>query len=84
MLVAEGVRTDKGFKEFHVNSIAKDLQAFINAPVFASQVSNHLRKWCLKCTRICKLKELSGANWDEDRCMITLDPDHYNGHVKVK
>jgi hypothetical protein len=83
MLVAKGVWTDKGFKEFHVNSVAKDLQAFINAPVSTSQVYNHLCKRCLKWTRICKLKELSGANWDEDLCMIMLDPEHYNGHVKV-
>jgi hypothetical protein len=37
-LVAEGVRTDKGFKDFHVNVVAKDLQAFIMQPVTTSQV----------------------------------------------
>jgi hypothetical protein len=39
-LVAEDVRTDKGFKDFHVNVVAKDLQAFIMQPVTASQVYN--------------------------------------------
>jgi hypothetical protein len=37
-LVVEGVRTDKGFKDCHCNGIAKDLQAFMGAPVTASQV----------------------------------------------
>ena len=83
MLVADGVRTDKGFKDIHVQGVAKDQQAFINAPVTASQVYNHLRKWSAKWKRLCKLKELSRANWDEDLCMITLDPEHYHGHVKV-
>jgi len=36
LLVAEGVRTDKGFKDFHVNAVAKDLQAFIMQLVTAS------------------------------------------------
>jgi hypothetical protein len=83
LLVSEGVRTDKGFKDIHVQGVTKDLQAFIQAPVTASQVYNHLRKWSAKWKRICKLKELSGANWDEDLCMITLDHEHYHGHVKV-
>jgi hypothetical protein len=42
--VAEGVRTDKGFEDFHVNVVAKDLQVFVMQPVTASQVNNHLRK----------------------------------------
>jgi hypothetical protein len=82
-LVAEGVRTDKGFKDFHVNAVAKDLQAFIMQPVTATQVYNHLRKWRTKWVKVCRLKELSGANWDEDLCMITMDPEHYHDHVKV-
>ena len=35
-LEAEGMRTDKGFKDFHVNAVAKDLQAFIMQLVTAS------------------------------------------------
>jgi hypothetical protein len=33
--------------------------------------------------RVSKLRELSGALWDEDNCMITLEDENYNGHVKV-
>jgi hypothetical protein len=76
-LVAEGMRTDKGFKDFYINVVAKDLQAFIMQPMTSSQVYNNLRKWRTKWVKVYKLKELSGANWDEDLCMITLDPEHY-------
>lgn len=82
-LVSEGVRTNTGFKDCHVNAVAKDLQAFLGQLVTSTQVYNHLRKWCTKWAKVCRLKELSGANWDEDLCMITLDLEHYHGHVKV-
>jgi hypothetical protein len=35
-LVAEGVRTDKGFKDFHVNVVAKDLLTFTMQPMTAT------------------------------------------------
>lgn len=82
-LVAEGVRTDKGFKDCHTNAVAKHLQEFMGQPVSGSQVYNHLRKWRTKWAKICRLKDLSAANWDEDLCMICLDPEHYHNHVKV-
>jgi hypothetical protein len=55
-LVAEGVRTDKGFKDFHVNAVAKDLQAFIQQLVTGTQVYNHLHKWRTKWVKVCRLK----------------------------
>jgi hypothetical protein len=33
--------------------------------------------------RMSKLRELSGALWDENNCMITLEDEHYNDHIKV-
>ncbi|CAD6226689.1 unnamed protein product [Miscanthus lutarioriparius] len=45
-------------------------------------VYNHLRKWRQRWGRVCKLKELSGALWDDDTKAIMLDQDHYAGHVK--
>jgi methionine salvage enolase-phosphatase E1 len=82
-LVGEGVKTDKGFKDVHLNRVAKDLSEWGNLEVSGSQVYNHLRKWRARWVKICKLKELSGALWDEDLFMITLAPEHYSGHVKV-
>ena len=74
-LVGKGARTDKGFKEVHVNQVAKSLRDFYGEEVTSTQVYNHLRKWRQRWVRVSKLRELSGANWDED--------EHYKGHIKV-
>ncbi|WVZ57763.1 hypothetical protein U9M48_008108 [Paspalum notatum var. saurae] len=46
-LVAEGVKTDKGFKDVHLNAITRDLTEFLNngRTINGRQVYNHLRKW---------------------------------------
>ncbi|XBI17868.1 hypothetical protein VPH35_059802 [Triticum aestivum] len=36
-----------------------------------------------EATEIVKLKDLSGALWDEDKSMIVLDHEHYTNHVKA-
>ena len=36
-----------------------------------------------KFRKICDLRGLSAAIWDEDTCTITLDDEHYNNHIKV-
>ena len=82
-LVAKGVRTDKGFKDVHLNKVAGDLSEFTGMQASGSQVYNHLRKWRARWVKICRLKDLSGANWDESTSMISLVPEHYAGHVKV-
>jgi hypothetical protein len=82
-LIASGVRTDKGFKEVHLNQVAKALQEFSGNEVTGTQVYNHLRKWRQRWMKVSKLRELSGANFDDDACMISLEEDHYNGHIKV-
>lgn len=83
-LVPKGVRTDKGFKDYHLNQVAHMLSDFIGQQVSASQVYNHLCKWRTRWIMICRLKDLGGARRDEDLCMITLEQEHYNGHVKVE
>ncbi|KAK3144372.1 hypothetical protein QOZ80_4AG0312190 [Eleusine coracana subsp. coracana] len=82
-LISTGVRTDKGFKEVHLNQVAKSLQEFTSNEVTSTQVYNHLRKWRQRWMRVSKLRELSGANWDEDLCMITLEEEHFKGHIKA-
>ena len=82
-LVAEGVKTDKGFKDVDLNKLATDLTEFMGQDVTGTQVYNHLRKWRARRVKICRLKELSGALWDEDNFRIRLDPKHYSWHVKV-
>jgi hypothetical protein len=82
-LISTGVRTDKGFKEVHLNKVAKALQEFCGNEVSGTQVYNHLRKWRQRWVKLSKLRDLSGAQWDEDNCMIVLEEEHYNGHTKV-
>ena len=82
-LVGQGVKTDKGFKEVHVNFVAKALTEFSGQEVTGTQVYNHLRKWRQKWIRVCRLKDLSGAHWDENTFTIILDDKHLLGHTKV-
>jgi hypothetical protein len=42
-----------------------------------------LRTWQQNFSKIFKLKNLSAASWDEDSCMITLDPEHYADYIIV-
>ncbi|WVZ94871.1 LOW QUALITY PROTEIN: hypothetical protein U9M48_040707, partial [Paspalum notatum var. saurae] len=81
-LVGQGVKTDKGFKEVHVNAVARQLSEFIGQDVTGTQVYNHLCKWRQRWVKICKLRDLSGALWDEDNYMIVLDEEHLLGHTK--
>ena len=82
-LVGEGLKTDKGFKEVHLNKVAKNLAEFANVEVTGNQVYNHLHKWRSKWQKICRLKDLSEALWVEDVYMISLDDEHFKGHIKV-
>ncbi|KAI4993249.1 hypothetical protein ZWY2020_007562 [Hordeum vulgare] len=42
------------------------------------------RTWRRKLQKIVKLKDLSGALWDENKSMIVLDHEHYTNHVKAR
>jgi hypothetical protein len=82
-LIETGVRTDKGFKEVNLNQVAKYLAEFSGLEVTGTLVYNHLRKWRQRWLKVSKLRELSGAQWVEDVSMISLDDEHYLGHIKV-
>ena len=82
-LVGEGLKTDKGFKEVHLNQVARQLVEFANVQVASTQVYNHLRKWRSRWQKICRLKEIRGALWNEESYVISLDDEHYNGYIKV-
>ncbi|WVZ71241.1 hypothetical protein U9M48_019853 [Paspalum notatum var. saurae] len=83
-LVSEGVRTDKGFKEVHVRAVAKQLSETFAPDVFSSnQLYNHLRKWRTRWVKVCRLRDISGALWDEDSSMIVLDDEHLMGYTKA-
>ncbi|CAN6285337.1 unnamed protein product [Urochloa humidicola] len=66
----------------HYNACAKALQDKFGIVRSGEQVKNHLKTWQKKFRKICDLRGLSAANWEEDTCTITLDDEHYNNHVK--
>lgn len=82
-LVASGTKTSSGFKQVHLNACARALNDCLGVHVTGTQVSNHLRKWKKIYGKIVKLKSLSAANWDEESCTITLEREHYIGHIRV-
>lgn len=82
-LVANGTKTSTGFKQVHLNACAKALNETMGTNYTGNQVANHLRKWKRIYGKVEKLKNLSAAQWVEDTCTISLEKDHYAGHVKV-
>lgn len=80
-LISSGVRTDKGFKKVHLNIVAKHVFEFCGQEVSATQVYNHLRKWRSRWIQVSKLRDLSGASWDENTCSIVPEAEHYAGPV---
>nr|XP_034584473.1 uncharacterized protein LOC117847373 [Setaria viridis] len=81
-LVGQGVKTDKGFKEVHVRQVARMVSDFAEVNVTTNQIYNHLRKWRQRWVKIARLKDLSGALWNEDHHMIVLEEEHLIGHTK--
>ncbi|KAK1666326.1 hypothetical protein QYE76_054485 [Lolium multiflorum] len=80
-LVQSGVRTDKSFKEVHLNTVVKGLAEHCGVIVCSTQVYNHLRKWRQSWLTITRLRDLNGAQWCEDTKCIVLEGEHYCGHV---
>ena len=72
-LTSSGGRTDKGFKEVHLNTVAKQVFDFCGQEVSATQVYNHLRKWRGRWIQVSKLRDLSSPTWDENTCSIVLE-----------
>src|SRR6266540_6782634 len=82
-LIQSGVRTEKRFKEVHLNNVATQVTEQTGVQVTGTKVYNHLRKWRTRWVKICKLRDLSGAQWDEPTKSIILEEEHYKGHIKV-
>jgi 4-aminobutyrate aminotransferase-like enzyme len=82
-LVLNGTKTSSTLKMVHYNACAKAIQEKFGIVRTGDHVKNHLKTWQKKFRKICDLRGLSAANWDEDTCTITLDEEHYNNHIKV-
>ncbi|XBH85121.1 hypothetical protein VPH35_073124 [Triticum aestivum] len=70
-LIAGGVKTEKGFKEVHLNQVAKNCSEHFGLSIIGTQVYNHLRKW-----------HISGSLWDDNNYVILLEEENYLGHIK--
>ncbi|KAK1669201.1 hypothetical protein QYE76_057360 [Lolium multiflorum] len=69
--IKTGVRTDKGFKEVHLTTVAKALFEHCGIDVSSTQVYNHPRKWRQRWITITRLRDLSEAQWcDDSKCII--------------
>lgn len=82
-LVASGTKTSTGFKQVYLNNCAKPFYENLGVQRTGAQVGNRLRKWKRIYAKIEKLKNLSGANWDEQNCIIKLDAEHYKNHIQA-
>jgi methionine salvage enolase-phosphatase E1 len=72
-IISEGSKADKTYKDKDVNAVARLVTEYSGVPISATQVYNHLRKWKQKWSKIARLKDLSGALFDEDACAIMLE-----------
>jgi hypothetical protein len=62
--------------------VSELLSEFAGVNVSTQKIYNHLRKWRQRWVKIVRLKDLSGALWNEEHHMIVLDDEHLNGHTK--
>lgn len=62
-IISSGMRTDKGFKEVHLNVVAKRVFEFYGQEVTSTQAYNHLKKWTARWIQVSRLRDLSGAQW---------------------
>ena len=77
------MRTDKGFKDVHLTIVSKLVFEFSQSEVTSTQVYNHLRKWRARWIQIVKLRDLSGAQWNEETRIIVFETEHLKGHILV-
>ncbi|CAD6260881.1 unnamed protein product [Miscanthus lutarioriparius] len=73
---------DRKRMEYLNDKIWKDDTTCVN--IFENEQSTFLLgfTWQKKFRKICDLRGLSAAGWDEDTFTITLDDEHYNNHIK--
>lgn len=82
-IVASGNKTSSGFKQVHLKACAKALNDHFNINLTSDQITNHIRTWKRKYSKIADLRKLSAALSDDDNFIISLDHKHYADHIKV-
>ena len=83
-VIANGTKISFGFRKVHLNACAKALNERFKLNRTGDQIANHLRTWKRKYAKINRLRKVSGALWDEDNFIISLDHEHYTDYIQVK
>ncbi|XP_039138787.1 uncharacterized protein At2g29880-like [Dioscorea cayenensis subsp. rotundata] len=72
--VKKGMKCDKSFKRAAFNFAAVAVNSRFNTDFSAENVENHYRTLKSRYVEIKKVRDLSGAGWDDATKTITLDP----------
>ncbi|PUZ56995.1 hypothetical protein GQ55_5G393100 [Panicum hallii var. hallii] len=80
--IDEGLRTSTGFKKVHLNKCAEALNEKFKLNRTGDHIGNHLKTLRRRYVKINQLKSLSGALWDEEQYIISLDHEHYRNHFE--
>ncbi|KAH7663054.1 Myb/SANT-like domain-containing protein, partial [Dioscorea alata] len=70
----KGLKCDKSFKRVAFSHAAKAVNEKFATDFTTENVENHYRTLKARYVEIKKARELSGAGWDDENKMITLDP----------
>lgn len=70
----KGLKCDKSFKRVAFAHAASAVNTKFNTDFTAENVENHYRTLKARYVEIKKARDLSGAGWDDETKMITLDP----------
>lgn len=70
----KGLKCDKSFKQVAFTHAATAVNAKFGTDFTPENVENHYRTLKARYVEIKKAREISGARWDAENKMITLDP----------
>ncbi|XP_039130813.1 uncharacterized protein LOC120267181 [Dioscorea cayenensis subsp. rotundata] len=70
----KGLKCDKSFKRVAFAHAASAVNTKFNTDFTAENIENHYRTLKARYVEIKKARDLSGAGWDDETKMITLDP----------
>lgn len=79
-----GWRSDKSFKHGAFLHVAREINEKFGEMYSAENVMNHKRRLKTKCLGIMRAKGLSGAGWDNDLKIITLEPERLEDLRKAR
>ncbi|KAF7027707.1 hypothetical protein CFC21_039729 [Triticum aestivum] len=68
----------------HIGLLSQNCPSLLHfgLSITGTQVYNHLRKWRARWVKISKLRDISGSLWDDNNYVISLEEEHYLGHIK--